>query len=147
MANPVASLSATHTIDGVWLIPYTSPTQPVSASSAWIGAKSPTLEATVSMDIFTIPTRAEEPSQDGVLHRDRGVIEGMLLNNHQDGLTADAWLTRLQTLIARQRDYSFIHLVSTRYAPFKVKLHSLSKQPIQAGGFAWSVSVPFREVD
>lgn len=145
MANPIATFD--ESLDGIRLVPYSAPGQVVAGQDAWIGAKSPTLEAVMSMEIFTLHNRREEPSQDGVLHRDRGSIDGYLLNNRMAGLTADQWLTRLENLIANQRNYWAVFLVSTRYAPFKVKLHALSKDPVQAGGFAWVVNIPFREVD
>lgn len=143
MPNPVVIFDG-H-IDGVWLVPHRNGI-PVPGTEAWIAATSPSTEAELSSDEFTIFNRAEELSQDGVLHLDRGSIEnGLLMSRH--GLTADEWLKRLRSLIREQRSYGSIVLVSSRYQPFRVKIKGLAQQPTVAGGPAWRVDVPFREVD
>lgn len=139
MANPRATFSGT--VDGVWLLPHTSGGL-VTSAQAWIGASSPSTDAVRSVDTYTVSSRAEQISNAGVLHLDTGAIDGLLMDRH--GLTADGWLLRLRSLIKDQRLYT-VYLASARYY-FKVELNGLSQVPTIAGGRAWNVVVPFREL-
>lgn len=141
MANPVVSVA--DAIDGEWLVPYTASGSPVAGQEAWIGGPSAELSADVSMDEYTIFTRQEILSQDGVLHLYVGTIAGLIISHN--GQTAATWMTRLENLVKNQRSFGSIRYVTARY-DFRVKLKGLSKSPVIAGGRAWSVSVPFREV-
>jgi hypothetical protein len=142
--NPVVTF--TGAIDGIWLVPLRNG-QVVSGVEAWIGAESPATSAEMSSDEFTIFNRAEELSQDGVLHLDRGTIEdGLLMSGRHGGLTADQWLARLRALIRDQRKYTSLVMVTSRYQPFPVRIKGLTQRPTIAGGPAWRVDVPFREV-
>lgn len=137
-------ISFTGSIDGVWLTPYVNHL-PVAAGTCWIGTTSPALNAEFSMDEYTIFNRAEELSQDGVLHLDRGQIsDGLLMA--RNGQTAETWMTRLQNLIRDQRSYSYVTLSSPSWSPFRVKISNLSKSITIAGGRAFLVSFNFREV-
>ncbi len=137
--NPSTTQSGS--IDGVWLLPLRSGSL-VTSAQAWVGAPSPSTEAVRSVETYTVSSRAELISNAGVLHLDTGSIEGLLIDRH--GLTANAWLRRLHSLIKNQRDYQ-VYLASARYY-FPVELNGLSQSPIIAGGRAWNVTVPFREL-
>lgn len=61
-------------------------------------------------------------------------------------VSAQTWMDRLRSLIAGQKRYERVVLASARDF-FPVELTSgYSAHPRQAGGQAWDVSVPFREL-
>lgn len=143
MANPRVTFDGP--INGVWLYPHRNGL-PVAGVEVFIAADPPNLHADVHSEEFVLPNRREILSQDGVFHLDSGSIDDApLLTKY--GVTAAAWLTRLENLIANQRSYESVVLASAWYEPFRVRISDLGKRPAHiGGGRTFRVSFAFRQV-
>lgn len=139
-----ASEDFTGEIDGTWLLPVKN-AQVVSAQRAWIGRDSEESVREQSYASTQVPGRAEEVSQPGVLHLEKGSLFGYLQERH--GLTAKEWLTRLDSLIERMDSYSFVWLTNNReHMKVEVTGTPRTRRPVFLGGDAYEVSCGFREL-
>ena len=146
MANP--TLAFPGDIDGTWLYPHYNRFGLDAARRAWIGAATAPSERARAGSVLTAPTRQATYSETGVLHLDEGVITGLLMERH--GFTGDQWLDRLEWIVDHQMIYDRVMYVTPRITR-SIELvpggTSISKEPRQAGGHAWDVSVPFRTLE
>lgn len=139
--NPTATF--TTNIDGIWLLPLSRTGGLTANKEAWIGGRHPNEDYDQSRADFASPYSREEFSQVGVLHLAKGVLDGLILERH--GVTGAGWFERLRNLIKSQRKYERVVLATPRDF-FNVELGALSGSPTIAGGHAWEVSVPYRQL-
>lgn len=146
MPNPSGTFNGE--VSGLWLVPYSSETRRVDEAVVWIAGGTPSETSERSVEIFTIPTRRSRISQAGELHLADGTIEGIVMGGN--GQTTNEWMKRLIDLIRNQHIYFAVRLVTPRTGTAttgnKVELNGLTRTPRIAGGRAWDVSVPYREV-
>jgi hypothetical protein len=140
--NP--TVQAAVSMDGVWLMPLIKGVLQQSRQ-VWIGGASPEAGAQRQTETFEALGRQAKVSQSGRLFLDEGEITGKLMAGYHLSLDADGLLTRLKALVDGQAGYSEVRLVSPRYFK-KVELNGVHAAPSIAGGQAWDVSAPWREI-
>lgn len=142
VTNPTADM--TSDIDGTWLLPLARGGGLTSNTEAWIGASHPGEDRERDFALFSTPFNKEDFSQSGPLHLRTGEIRGLLMDRFS--VTGQGWLTRLRDVISKQRLYERVVLASPRDF-FPVELTTgYRASPTIAGGQAWEVSVPYREL-
>jgi hypothetical protein len=143
MPNPATGYIGTLG-DGVLLTPWPSFSSMDVSKSAWIGTGTPDAVRERDEEVLDLPGRAEPVTlTSGVLRLDKGVLSGALMTRH--GLTAEQWRERLESLIANQKSYVRIWMVTPTLHYPNVELGDYERSLVQMGGKAWSVSVAFRE--
>lgn len=143
MTNPTITNSTG--VKGVCLLPYKGNGMADKDQRVLIQAQGIDFDQPISAEVFELPTRYSKVAVFGAFHGIEGTISGLLVK--RDGLTADQWRLRLNTLVRQQQSWARIELLTPDKRVERVVLAEgfrISQTPNPE--LVYDVEIPFVEV-